>query len=135
MTDHHGQPIDPVAHSIGRLADSIDSLVTSVNINQMVLNRIVEAETKIMSAITDWAAQEQADLSTISTTLDGIVTGIKALDDAIVALQNSRDAITPADQAALDSIQALSKGLVAKAAGISTTPPVEAPPVVTPPTT
>lgn len=76
-----------------------------------------------MSVITDWAAQEQADLDGISSTLDGIVTGIKALDDKITALQNSPGTLTPADQAALDSIQASSKALVAKAAAIDTTPP------------
>ena len=82
-----------------------------------------QAVKKIMSAITDWAAREEANLTTISGTLDTIVAGIKALDDKITALQNSPGTLSPADQAALDQIEADSKALVTKAAAIDTTPP------------
>ena len=78
-----------------------------------------ETEKQIMSAITDWAAKEQADLDGISTTLDGIVTGITALDAKITALQNSPGVLSPTDQTALDGIQTSSSALVTKAAGIS----------------
>lgn len=74
-----------------------------------------------MSQITDWAAQQEADLSTISTELDAVTTGIAALDAKIQALQNSPGTLAPDDQAALDAISAASKALVAKAAAISTT--------------
>lgn len=77
-----------------------------------------------MSAITDWATQEQASLDAISATLDGIVTGISALDALITQLQNSPGTLSKADQAALDAIQASSKALLAKAGAISVTPPV-----------
>ena len=40
------------------------------------VDQVEEQELKIMSQITDWAAAEQADLSTIQATLNGIVTGI-----------------------------------------------------------
>jgi hypothetical protein len=80
-------------------------------------------ESKIMSAITDWAAKEQANLDAISGTLDGIVTGITALDALITSLQNSPGTLSAADQAALDAIQASSAALVAKSAGIVVTPP------------
>ena len=76
-----------------------------------------------MSKITDWAAAEQADLAQISTTLDGIVTGVAALDTLITNFQNSPGTLAPADQAALDAIQAASKALVTKAAAISVAPP------------
>jgi len=79
-----------------------------------------------MSQITDWAAKEQADLDAISGTLDGIVTGIAALDDLITKLQNSPGALSAADQAALDAIQASSTALRGKASAISVNPP-EAP--------
>ena len=72
----------------------------------------------IMSAIQDWAVKEQADLDGISATLDGIVTGVKSLDDKITALQNSPGTLSADDQAALDAIQTASKAVVAKAAGI-----------------
>ena len=80
-----------------------------------------------MSVITDWAAQEQADLSAISNTLDTVVAGIAALDTLITNLQNSPGTLSAADQAALDSIQAASKALVAKSSAISVTPPTTPP--------
>ena len=77
-----------------------------------------------MSQITDWAATEAADLTTISTTLDAIVAGITALDALITNFQNSPGTLSAADQAVLDGIQAASKALVAKSQAISVTPPV-----------
>ena len=79
---------------------------------------LVEMEKHIMSAITDWAAKEQADLDSISGTLDGIVTGIAALDALVTSLQNSTGVLSAADQAALDAIQASSAALVAKSTAI-----------------
>jgi hypothetical protein len=79
---------------------------------------------RTMSVITDWAAQEQADLTEISNTLDTIVAGIAALDVLITNFQNSPGTLSPADQAALDGIQAASKALKAKSAAISVAPPV-----------
>ena len=80
-----------------------------------------------MSQITDWAAKEQADLDTISVTLDGVVAGIAALDALITVFQNSPGTLSAADQAALDGIQAASKALVTKSAGISVNPPAPPP--------
>ena len=88
---------------------------------------LVATEHKVMSAITDWAASEDADLTAISTTLDAIVAGVKALDDKITALQNAAGPLGPGDQAALDGIQASSKALLAKVQGIDTTPPPATP--------
>jgi hypothetical protein len=82
----------------------------------------------IMSKITDFAAAEGVSLAAISATLDSIVAGVAALDTLINNFQNSPGALTPADQAALDGIQAASAALVTKAAAISVTPPV--PPAV-----
>lgn len=76
-----------------------------------------------MSQITDWAVQEQADLTAISNTLDSIVAGVTALDALIEQFQNSPGNLSAEDQAALDSIQAASKALVSKAAAISVAPP------------
>lgn len=85
-------------------------------------NLITELERKIMSAITDWAATEQADLTAISTTLDGVVSGITNLDTLIQNLQSGT--LSSADSAALDAVKAASAALVTKSAAISTTAPV-----------
>lgn len=77
----------------------------------------------IMSAITDWAAQEQADLTDIKDTLTGVVSGIAALDKLITDFQNSPGTLSPADQAALDGIKAASGALVTQAHAINVTPP------------
>lgn len=87
------------------------------------LESIERKQDKIMSQITDWAAKEQADLTAISTTLDSVVTGIAALDQAIQNLQNSPGTLSTSDQAALDAIEAQSSALVTKAQAISTAPP------------
>ena len=76
-----------------------------------------------MSAITDWAAAEQADLTSISSTLNAIVTGVTALDTLIENFQNSPGSLSATDQAALDAITAASAALVTQAAAISTAPP------------
>ena len=84
-----------------------------------------------MSAITDWAAQEQADLTAISTTLDGVVAGIANLDTLITNFQNSPGTLSASDQAALDGIKAASAALVTKAGAISVTPPAPTDPELT----
>lgn len=104
---------------LARAIRGLDSQHTT----EMILHRIEQMERKVMSAITDWAAKEQADLDAISGTLDGVVTGIKALDDKITALQSSPGTLSAEDQAALDAIQQASKALVAKSQAISVTPP------------
>ncbi len=86
-----------------------------------------------MSQIMDWAAQEQAALAATSTSLDGVVVGVAALDAMIQAFQNSPGVLSPEDQAALDAITSVSGALAAKAAAISTTPPSATPPPPPPP--
>jgi hypothetical protein len=88
----------------------------------------IKKEKELMSQITDWAATEQADLTTISTTLDAVVTGVAALDALIVGFQNSPGTLSATDQAALDAIVAASAALVTKSAAISTVAPGTPPP-------
>lgn len=83
-----------------------------------------------MSAITDWAAREQANLDAVSGRLDDVVTGIQKLNTMITDLQNSPGKLTPEDQKALDNIESFSGGLVKKAADISVNAP--AAPLATP---
>jgi len=81
-----------------------------------------------MSAVTDFAALEQADLDAISAKVDAIITGISALDALITSLQNSPGTLSASDQAALDAIQASSKALVQKANAVVTAAPGSNPP-------
>jgi uncharacterized phage infection (PIP) family protein YhgE len=83
------------------------------------IQRLIE----IMSALSDELAAVKADLTTVKGTVANVATGVKALDDKITALQNSPGTLNPADQAALDEIQADSKALVDQVAAIDTTPP------------
>ena len=91
--------------------------------NSITKHDLKETEKKIMSQITDWAAKNQADLTAIGSTLDGIVAGVAALDTLITNLQNSPGTLSASDQSALDAIQASADALVTKSAGIVVTPP------------
>ena len=77
-----------------------------------------------MSVVTDFAAKVQASFDKVSADLDSITAGIANLDALITAFQNSPGTLTPADQTALDGIQAASQALVAKADAVSVVPPV-----------
>lgn len=101
---------------------------------ERIESRQIETERKLhhlMSQVTDWAAKEQADLTAISITLDGVVTGIAALDTLITNFQNSTGTLSAEDQAALDAIVSASDALVTKAGAISVAPPAP-PPTPTP---
>ncbi len=75
------------------------------------------------SAIQAFAAAEGATLASLATAITALGTGIAAQDALITTLQNSPGAITPADQATLDQLQTVTKGLLTQAQAISTTPP------------
>lgn len=119
---------------LANLKGLADNQVTLSQIKELLAQSIanqqqnIQKEQLLMSQITDWAAQEQADLTTISNTLDTIVTGIAALDALITQFQNSPGTLSATDQAALDAIQAASHALVAKSAAISVAPPTPPPP-------
>jgi hypothetical protein len=74
-----------------------------------------------MSAITDWADTEEADLTAISATLNGIASGVKALDDLITSLKGA--GLNPDEVLKLAEVKAKSASLVTQAAAISTAPP------------
>jgi hypothetical protein len=119
------------------LSAEIQFVLTSIKHladNQTMLGRLhdllahnIHEEKELMSQITDWAATEQASLNAISGTLDGIVTGIAALNALITNFQNSPGTLSGPDQAALDAIQAASQALVTKSAAISVNAPVPTP--------
>lgn len=109
--DHLGEAVRSLAHAVHGNATG----VTKEDLHNM--------EARIMSKLTDWAAQEEADLSAISATLDGVVAGVANLNKLITDFQNSPGTLSADDQAALDRIQAASKTLVDKAASIKTDAP------------
>ncbi len=59
-----------------------------------------------MSAISDFAAKQNAHNDRVDTALTGIQGDVKFLQDTIDKLQNSPGAITPEDQALLDALDA-----------------------------
>lgn len=69
-----------------------------------------------MSQVTDFAAKVETNFASIKS-------GIQALDDKIVAFQNSPGVLSPEDQAALDQI-------VADSAALATAANAVVPPVV-----
>ncbi len=94
------------------------------------LDQLIKGASQQMSKITDLAAQEQSDFAKISTSLDGIITGITALDKLITDLRTNGSTLSADDLAALDAIRKASGDLVAKAAAISTDAPPVTPPTV-----
>ena len=118
--------IEQFKHELLELARAIRGADEKHEI-KMMLHRIEERLKHMSSQIQDWAAQEQADLTAISNTLDTIVTGVAALDKLITDFQNSPGTLSAADQAALDAIKAASGALVSKAQAISVTPPTPPP--------
>ena len=80
--------------------------------------------TNLCHEITDWAATEEADLTAISNTLNGIVTGVTALDTAHPEFCRLRAASSSAsDLATLAQVKTQSAALVTQAAAISTAVP------------
>ena len=107
----------------------LENINTALRGIQDLLLLSITQEKNVMSKITDWAANMQVSLAAVSATLDSIVAGVAALDTLITNFQNSPGTLAPADQAALDGIQAASAALVTKSAAISVAPPT--PPAAT----
>lgn len=100
----------------------LDGLADLLNLGSGILRRfdmVLENQERTMSAITDFAAQVNANFATIQS-------GIASLDAQIQAFQNSPGSLSPSDQAALDGIVAAS-GALAAAASAPVVPPVTPP--------
>lgn len=79
---------------------------------------------QIMSAISDFAAKQDAFNSRIDAAVNGLTDDVQSLNDTIKELQNTPGAITPEDQALLDAIQTRSEGIAAKLEALDAlTPP------------
>ena len=90
-----------------------------------ILDAINHMEKTIMTAISDFAAQQSAFNADVSSDLAAIKTSIDALNAQIATLQNSPGTISPEDQATLDSLQAAGQALATQADTLAgKTPPV-----------
>lgn len=82
-----------------------------------------------MSAISEFAAKQNAFNDQIDTAITDLQGDVKNLADQIAALQNSPGTITPEDQALLDGITARTQAVVDKLNALDAlTPPVVPPP-------
>lgn len=72
-------------------------------------------EKRIMSKISDWAAN-------VAPKLDNIQTGVDALQDLVTQLQSSPGTLTPEDQAILDQIETKVNSLASDAGNIPSPP-------------
>ena len=80
-----------------------------------------------MTALSDFAAKQNAHNIKVSLDLDSLSAGIADLNAKISALQNSSGTITAEDQALLDAVEASGAALETKAdalAGVVAAPPV-----------
>ncbi len=81
-----------------------------------------------MSAISEFAAKQDAHNAKVAADLDTISGKIADMNTLIGQLQNSSGSVTPEDQALLDKIEAAGKDLEAKADAVAgvvpPTPPV-----------
>jgi hypothetical protein len=92
--------------------------------------QITNLRRDIMTAVSDFVAQQTAFNADIASDLTSIQASITALNNQITALQNSPGALSPADQAALNQLEVSGAALQAQAdTTAGKTPPV-IPPIV-----
>ena len=88
------------------------------------LHMITQQGARIMSAISDFAAKQDAFNTRIGTSIDNVVADIQTLNDLITQLQNSAGTVTPEDQALIDQLEAKGSELATKAEALDgLTPP------------
>jgi len=87
-------------------------------------HQLDRVEHKIMSAISDFAAKQNAFNDRIDKAVDDLVGDVKTLNDLITQLQTSSGQITPEDQATLDQLQARASAIADKLEALDAqTPP------------
>lgn len=98
------------------------NLVTLCGAVIAIIHKLNASETKLMSAIKEFADKQAAFNASVEASLNSIVTSngeevalIKQLNDTITALQNSAGAVTPEDQALIDQLEAAGQALADKA--------------------
>ena len=139
--NHPSKHEDDLAKAIDRLAIAIESLAGSENTNQ-ILRRILQLETNIMSAISEFTAKQKsfndrqgAAIDNAVASVTGLSEDIQALNDKITELQNSAGGVTPEDQALIDALETQGDAVASRVEGVASalaaldaqTPPVVPP--------
>lgn len=89
-----------------------------------IKEKLAQMETRIMSAISDFAAKQNAFNDRIDAAVAGVTADVQVLNDKIAELQNSSGQISPEDQASLDAIEARGQALTDKLEALDAlTPP------------
>lgn len=141
ITMAHESASDKTDKAIGKLTDTISLVVAALTANTEARRNEFEwfkshaglatkddlkkLETKIMSAISDFAATVKTAFDQISdnvdaavTSLAGLTADVQFLKDTIEKLQNNPGPISAEDQALLDAAQARAAQLASKAAAL-----------------
>lgn len=88
------------------------------------LTKILHLLESLMSAISDFAAKQNAFNDQMDNAVSGLTDDVKNLNDQIAALQASNGSITAEDQKLLDGIQARSQAIADKLTALDNmTPP------------
>lgn len=127
------KPRKPTVEEIlWRLAEKIEFLGNAVSTQTEWLRShlgcvtkqdLKETEHKMAAAIENFATAVQTAFDKIDVAVDGIAGDVTELKRVIEELQNSPGAITPEDQALLDSIQARATALGDKVAALDEATP------------
>jgi len=96
---------------------------------QPTLTDLFYLSKKIMSAISDFAAAQTVYNDREDAAIAGLTADVASLNAQILALQNSPGAITPADQALLDGLQARGQTIATKLEALDALTPPVVPPV------
>jgi cell division septum initiation protein DivIVA len=113
---------EPLAAEVHRLTEEIHRFRTQIAIEfdwckSQIEFATKQMENKIMSAVSDWAAE-------VNVELDRVQTGLDAVQALVAKLQATPGAITPEDQALLDQIEAKVNAIAADAETPLPQPPV-----------
>lgn len=88
---------------------------------QIILNRIEEMKSEIMSAISTFLVSQKAyndqqavAIDSLVTSITGVTKDVQTLNEKITELQNSQGGVTPEDQLLIDELQTSGAALAAK---------------------
>jgi oligoendopeptidase F len=125
LLEHSKKTLERLDHIHDVLHNTSD---TSNSVLSMLFRRLGKFEERVMSAISDFKAKQDAHNDKIDAAVTGLQGDIKTLNDKIDALQTSAGQITPEDQALLDDIDARGQAIADKLEALDAlTPPT--PPV------
>jgi chromosome segregation ATPase len=92
---------------------------------EKISQQLNQTERTIMTAISDYAAKQQAFNAELGNAIDGIAADIAELNTTITTLQGTQGPVTAEDQALLDQAEAQSAALVDRIKAVDAlTPPV-----------